>query len=290
MADVIVDGGEPRRQDHYVAPIASVMVHVDFDSGSDDRIRCAAELAERFGSTLIGVAGWVPGREPLGEPERTHERDEDRLARISVELGRLAERFRDVAGRTRQPVEWRAGFKFPREVIVNEARAADLLVIGTHPDQDDVVHAFDPGAVILAAGRPVMVLPRGVRSLPALRILIAWKDTREARRAVRDALPLLKGAQDVSIAVAKPQRGEGVDEQIADVAKYLARHGVAVRQQIATFAEEEAGQILLQLAKERHADLVVAGAHGRTRLSEWIFGGVTRHFLTISSVPCLFSN
>jgi nucleotide-binding universal stress UspA family protein len=119
---------------------------------------------------------------------------------------------------------------------------------------------------------------------------VAWKDAREARRAIHDALPFLKLADEVSIAVAKPPGAEDADAQIADVAKYLERHDVHVAEQISTIAGEDEEDVLLDLARQHRVNLIVAGAYGRTRLSEWIFGGVTRRLLLNSPVPCLLSN
>jgi nucleotide-binding universal stress UspA family protein len=78
--------------------------------------------------------------------------------------------------------------------------------------------------------------------------------------------------------------------QIADVAQYLARHNVAVSRQIAPAGSSDEGEVLLDLAKQHRANLIVAGAYGRTRLSEWIFGGVTRQLLMSGTVPCLLSS
>jgi nucleotide-binding universal stress UspA family protein len=179
---------------------------------------------------------------------------------------------------------------FPREVIPKEARAADLLVIGQSMLPGDVIHSYDPGTIILAAGRPVLVVPPGIERLDFSRILVAWKDTREARRAIHDALPFLKLADEVSIAVAKTSGTEYADVQIADVANYLERHDVRVAEQISTVADENEEDVLLDLARQHRINLIVAGAYGRTRLSEWIFGGVTRNLLLNSPIPCLVSN
>ena len=163
--------------------LASIMVHVDWNAGSDERIRLAADLSDRFGAVLIGVAGWVPGRERAALAHAELEQPEKRLKWIRAELDRLGERFREVAGITALPTEWRGSFNFPREVIAREARAADLVVIGSRPAADDVLHSFDPGEVLLAAGRPVLIAPQGHAALSARRILIAWKDT--TKRAAR---------------------------------------------------------------------------------------------------------
>lgn len=101
------------------------MVHVDWASGSNDRIRLATNLAERFGAVLMGVAGSVPGRVPGGWFEAELEKSEDRIERVSAVLNRLAERFRADAGATAQPVEWRGRFTFPAWLCLNCAARND---------------------------------------------------------------------------------------------------------------------------------------------------------------------
>jgi nucleotide-binding universal stress UspA family protein len=271
--------------------LVSIMVYVDFDDASANRIRAAADLAVRFNSVLIGVGAW-----PLGQsealPSNLSSAETDRQQAIAQRLRKLGDDFREIAAKSACAVEWRSSAHFPREVLVAEARAADILVIGRDSIRGDVYRTYDPGTVILEAGRPVLVLPRDVTRLNHSRMLIAWKDTREARRAVHDALPLLKTAEKVAIAVANPQARSPttIDAQVSDLTQYLKRHGVTLDQQIETVAGEDDGHILLELANTYQADLIVAGAYGRTRLSEWIFGGVTRHLLTTSPIPCLFSS
>ena len=265
--------------------LAAIMVTVDFDPASKARINLAADLARRFGSLLIGVAGWPLIKRPVETLS-----DSEVAERASRELRNLGEAFRKITEQTAVRVEWRASTNFPREIVPREARAADLLVIGQSMLPGDAVHSYDPGTIILAAGRPVLVVPPEIDHLDFSRVLVAWKDTREARRAVRDALPFLKLADEVSIAVAKTPGTEDADAQIADVARYLGRHDVRVAQQIATVASEHEEVLLLDLAKQHRVNLIVAGAYGRTRLSEWIFGGVTRNLLLNSPIPCLVSN
>jgi nucleotide-binding universal stress UspA family protein len=266
--------------------LATIMVGVDFDPASKSRINLAAELARRLKSLLIGVAGWPllkDGHKPILEGAGSVEF-------VSTELERLGEKFRRFAGEITDRIEWRSSMDFPREVIPKEARAADLVVIGQGILPGDVAHTYDPGTIILAAGRPVMVVPPEIDRLDFSRALIAWKDTREARRAVRDAIPLLQQAKDIAIAVVHSRASERTDAQIADLMGYLTRHKVSVTQQIANVSNENEATILLQLAEEHHVDLIVAGAYGRTRLGEWIFGGVTRDLLLNSRICCLFSN
>jgi nucleotide-binding universal stress UspA family protein len=268
------------------------MVGVDLDATAKARIGVAVELASRFDALLIGVAGWPLCQESAataGEatlPIGGHWNQED----VLLQLQHLGEKFRALASSAPLGVEWRSSTGFPREVIANQARAADLVVIGRDELPGDVARTYDPGTIILTAGRPVLAVPPAVGRVSASRVLIAWKDTREARRAVRDALPFLQKAVSISIATANPDKSTGTDAQVADLARYLARHDVKVDKQIATVADQEEGDILLGLAEQNGIDLLVAGAYGRSRFSEWIFGGVTRHLLRHSAIPCLFSN
>ena len=271
--------------------VASIAVYVDFDPGSAGRITIAADWAAKFGAALIGVTGWLPGRETGGWFEYELDRPGDRTDRITGELDELGERFRNLVRHKVETVEWRASIHFPREVIPAEARAADLVIIGPRTVAEDAYHAFDAGEVLLKAGRPVLVVPDGVTSNAGERILIAWKDTREARHAVKDALPYLTAAKDVTLVqIADEVEEAAAVAQLSDVERYLVRHGIEVRAKSVLRPRGLIADQLRNEAKNEGADLIVAGAYGHTRLGEWIFGGVTRGLLNSDDVCCLFSN
>jgi nucleotide-binding universal stress UspA family protein len=176
-------------------------------------------------------------------------------------------------------------------LVSNEARAADLVIIGRETGSDDRDLALDPGIAILRAGRPVLIVPDEVDSLPARRIMLAWKDTRESRRAVSDALPFLKEATEVMIAEVCESGTETESlRSVEDVATYLRRHGVSVGAKVFLRAEHSVAGELLRFAKDENSDLIVAGGYGHSRLGEWMFGGVTRDLLVKSQVCCLFSH
>ena len=239
---------------------------------------------------LIGVAGWVPGRERAALSHAELQQPEKRLKWIRAELDRLGERFGEVAGITALPTEWRGSFNFPREVIAREARAADLVVIGSRPAADDVSDTFDPGEVLLTAGRPVLISPQSHAALSARRILIAWKDTRETRRAVQSALPFLQQAEHVTLVeVAEDLLEAQAQAHLADVEAYLSRHGIKVGVKAVLKPHGAIAHQLTTAAADNRADLIVAGAYGHTRLGEWIFGGATRGLLHTSKLCCLFS-
>jgi nucleotide-binding universal stress UspA family protein len=171
--------------------------------------------------------------------------------------------------------------------------AADLIVVGgtPHPVLRDPYRTLDPGAVLLRAGRPILLVPPGVASPPGKRVAVAWKDTREARRAVADALPFLRQADTVVLAEFCAQGEEAsARHHLEDLKQFLARHGVdTAREQVAAI-EATATSSLLGLVEADAIDLIVAGGYGHTRLGEWIFGGVTRDLMTGSPVCCLLSH
>ena len=290
MADAAADLVQRSGLRAHGTTVASIAVYVDFDTGSDGRIGIAADWASKFGAVLIGVTGWLPGREAGGWFEYELERP-DRVDRIMGELEKLAERFRSLVHHKVETVEWRASFHFPREVIPAEARAADLVIIGPRTVAEDAYHAFDAGEVLLKAGRPVLVVPDGVTSNAGERILIAWKDTREARHAVQDALPYLTAAKDITLVqIAEEVEERAAVAQLDDVERYLVRHRIEVRAKLVLHPTGSIADQLRNVAKNEGADLIVAGAYGHTRLGEWIFGGVTRGLLNTGDVCRLFSN
>ena len=136
--------------------------------------------------------------------------------------------------------------------------------------------AFDPGTVILSAGRPVLVVPDGVAGCSGQQVLVAWKDTREARRAVQSALPYLNVAKHVSlVTIIEGVLESAARNQLDDVEKYLLRHEIKVSEKFVLNPKGSASDQLMNLAKSEGADLMLAGAYGHTRLGEWLFGGVT---------------
>jgi nucleotide-binding universal stress UspA family protein len=270
---------------------ASLMVHVDADEPSEPRIRLAAGIAEQFTATLIGFSACAP-RPPVAADASVYAEGvaAEREA-IASQLKQREHDFRKAADGGNHPVEWRSAIDLPSEALAREARAADLVVIGRERSVADSYRSVDPGSVILKTGRPVLAVPRLLNTLRTKRILIAWQDTREARRAVHDALPFLHRADEVLVTEIRNDGQDRSDSHVGDIANYLSRHriaaspGVMLKSSSAPVAEE-----LLRLAEREQTDLIVAGAYGHSRLGEWIFGGVTRDLLATSPVCCLFSH
>jgi nucleotide-binding universal stress UspA family protein len=160
------------------------------------------------------------------------------------------------------------------------------------PGAEDAYHAFDPGMVLLNAGRPVLIVPDGLgEHYPGRRVLVAWKETREARHAVHSALPYLRMAEHIALVeIAENVLEAAARERLDDVEQYLLRHGIVVNKKAVLNSHGSISDLLRNEASKESADLIVAGAYGHTRLGEWVFGGVTRGLLQKCEVCCLFSN
>ena len=143
---------------------------------------------------------------------------------------------------------------------------------------------------MLRAGRPILLVPPGVTSPPGKRIAVAWKDTREARRAIVDALPFLREAQAVVVVEFCEQGEEASGRDREDVMQFLLRHGVDTASQQVRPVDATVAKALLHFFQDDAIDLIVAGGYGHTRLGEWILGGVTHDLLTGSPVCCLLSH
>jgi nucleotide-binding universal stress UspA family protein len=144
---------------------------------------------------------------------------------------------------------------------------------------------------VLGAGRPVLVTAGNAEHLLGKTVLVAWKDSREARRALQDALPLLQEAKEVMvIEVCEHGTEQQSQRRIDDVTNYLRRHKVKTGAIACLHAERSIADEILRFATDGKADLIIAGGYGRSRLGEWTFGGVTRGLLTDSPLCCLFSH
>ena len=265
---------------------ATLIVQAAADEDGKARIALAAGVARQFGALLIGVAArdlMPPVTAPAAGPVVVAALIAIQEKDIRKELDAAEQQFRAIAAKPDQRVSWRSALDNPVKVFAREARAADLLVIGRRPEcaSSHLSRHMDPGDVLMRAGRPVLVVPPGLSHLDAAHVVVAWKDSREARRAVADALPLLKRATGVLVLEICDTTGdqENAKGAIEDVAEYLSRHGVAATAETRVLREGSVSAELLLAAEQRGAELVVAGGYAHSRFQDWVFGGLTRALL-----------
>jgi nucleotide-binding universal stress UspA family protein len=274
---------------------ATVMVSLALDQPNQARLEVAGELAERFEATLVGVAAarFAP---PLyftdgAEAQRLIDQEEVSVKRC---LNDLEAEFRAATKARGGRVEWRSATDFPARFVLAQARCADIVVSGGQsPAFSDAFSLVSPRDLVMQAGRPLLVVPDRTDWLDLRSVLVAWKDTPEARRAVADALPMLRKAKNVVI-VEIPEADDDRSSamaRVSDVASWLARHGVTATARVsdATGSETAAAQ-LERVAGDVGAGLIVAGAYGHSRFRELILGGVTQYLVTQTARCVLLSH
>jgi nucleotide-binding universal stress UspA family protein len=271
---------------------ATVLVYVDAEQSAEGPVRIAAAVAEKFNATLIGLSALGVRPAFAAEGIVIDERLSPALVdELKAELSETETWFRRIAGGDPRRREWRSAIDIPIDVLAREARCADLIVIARDHVRGGVYKSIETSSAVLKLGRPTLVLPPNGAMLEGRHVVIGWRDTREARRAVQDALPFLHEAERVTI-VEICETGEETDTSghLDDVARYLGRHRIRASPKIIMHRQGPAASQLLMLAASEGADLLVTGAYGHSRLGEWIFGGVTQDLLTRSALACLMSH
>lgn len=263
---------------------ATLLVTMGLDGADDAVLQVAGDLAPRLGCAVIGIAVCQPMQLVYTEGYSTGDLIEQDRAQKEDLVTKAEARFRSVLGPCVPNLHWRSSVCYLplSDTIAENARAADLVLIspGMPGSMLDTSLHIDVGALVVQLGRPALVVPRDTTKLELQHIMIAWKDTRETRRAIVDALPLLRLADRVTVAqVAASADLPATRSRLLDVAAWLERHGIAARTIAAPSAGDDAAG-LDGIALEYGVTFLVAGAYGHNRLREWALGGVTRELLT----------
>jgi nucleotide-binding universal stress UspA family protein len=284
-------------------PFKDILVYLDNGRGWETRLRLAGELARRQGAHLTGLYGIEPL--PLGAANATRNTYvevetvrllQQRYRDAALEAAAAAEQaFRETARAAAVGEEWRLLEGDVAQLATLHARYADLMVLG-QVDPDNPGHGSAqrlPESVLVGSGRPALLVPYvGRFETVGDTVLVAWNATREAARAVNDAIPILQGAQQVTVLSVNPARGIAGDGDLpaADIAHHLARHGIKAEASYTVAEDVEVGDLILSRAADLGADLIVMGGYGHSRTRELILGGATRSLLEHMTVPVLLSH
>ena len=267
---------------------STLMVNLALGQPNTALLAATNALAQTFGSTVIGIAS----RQQIQiiytdgcyvSPEIIQD-DRDEIDR---ELRAAEAEFRgsvDLPG-----LQWRSAVSIepPSDYVVREARGADLLLTGMPSRNRSDTTRVGAGELVMQTGRPVVVVPPSVPHVSMERVILAWKDTRETRRAAWDAVPLLKRAAAVTVVeIVLEDDLPDARARVADVARWLRGHGVTAETEVHVSTDNDADQ-LRALSHSLGADCIVAGAYGHSRVREWALGGVTRDLL-MRSDRCAF--
>ncbi|MGB0552370.1 MAG: universal stress protein [Alphaproteobacteria bacterium] len=270
----------------------SILVYTDRGTSAKIRLALAGKLAENHNAYIVGLAVRQTQIYPMGFVEII---PQDVINSISaqteeaiVALHGSFEAAMAACGLSANS-EWRDATGDPSQRIAVHGRYSDLIIIG-QPDPDVQFGLATELAddVLLQAGRPILVIPDTQKEADiGKRIMVAWNGSREAARAVADAMPLLKRAASVDVVSANPD--DIGDDPGADIGHFLARHGVTVEVSHTLTDGISIGDELLNRTADRNTDILVMGGYGHSRFRETVLGGATRHILRHMTVPTLLS-
>jgi nucleotide-binding universal stress UspA family protein len=269
---------------------AMLMVNLELGRSNAGLLQIAGELAERFGAGVVGITGRQPLQMIYGDGYVDGELFEQDCDEIGKAIKATEAEFRaELQGRV-AAVQWRSSqtYAYMADYVAREARSVDLILTRmSSSDAFDASRTVNIGDLIMQAGRPVLIVPAAQRPLRLERFLIAWKDTRESRRAVGDALAMLKGAKHVSVVEIAPEQDlTAASGRVRDVVSWLERHAIKAEGATSISTGDDAAA-LLAFGQQNEAQVIVAGAYGHSRIREWVLGGVTRDLL-LGSNRCSF--
>jgi nucleotide-binding universal stress UspA family protein len=258
---------------------SAVILHVQGDAEAGTRLACAVDLAERFGAMLYGVAA-EKGDSGSQVVDATGARLTSARARFdqaTVDLGERASFCSEV--------------ELPGDAVTAASRVADLIVAGGSPRRNyDPRHEASPAYLAMTSGRPVLVVPPEARPLAARQVLLIWDDSREARRAMADAMPFFERAERVVVLATGPQdHARQTHAEAEAITAALKRRGVNAEAKVIEQPRLD-GSTILRQADAEGADLVVCGADGHTRFGSWVLSGVTAELLAQAQAYLLLSH
>lgn len=275
----------------------TVLVHVDDAKNARARIELAAQLAISEEAHLIGTALTGVSRF-LYEAATVNPDDPGLVPYLDV----MRKRASDTLTHFDQIVDRAGVHSFEKRLtdddaaggISLQARYADLVVLGQFDREATSVNNYAevPEYIVMNVGAPTLVVPYiGSFDNICERVLIAWNASMESVRAVRGAMPLLRRAKIVEVAIFNPaSRPEAYgSEPGADIALYLSRHGLKV-DVMQEKTDADAGEALLSLAANLNSSLLVMGCYGTSRFREILLGGATRTVLESMTLPVLMSH
>ena len=269
---------------------STLMVHLDGARPNAAVLDATAKLAKQHDAGVIGIAACTPAQLAGGDGYAASEFAVLERDIVIDELVGAKTDFQTHVGLQPHVLEWRSISTLDNiaHVIAAHARCADLLITSIGPWPNNRATHADTGDLIVSAGRPVLVVSDADGASDFKNVMVAWNDTRECRRAITAALPMLKAAECVTL-VEISNDPISKRDAIKDVMHWLGRHKIAANR-INSRMHGSKPETLSTIANDVKADLVVAGAYGHSRIREWAFGGVTRDLLLHERLSTLLSH
>ncbi|RVU83529.1 universal stress protein [Leucothrix sargassi] len=275
--------------------IKDIHVHVDNDSACGKRLNVAAHLSEKIDAHLTGI--FVNRSFPLPSYEMFPATDDiyDSYEKMLEQKAAAArDTFFQFIDKNNARVSWKSVRGSFYQALANEARYSDLLILGQpDPSDTDSLNKVLADEIIFTSGRPCLLVPHSSSNAEfGTSPLIAWDGSREASRAIHDALPLLELAGKATIYIVDPEK---TDTNFSDLpgammSEHLARHGIDVTVQVSRGSSQSSGDAILNHVETFGHDLIVMGAYGHSRWREIVLGGATRTIIKDTNVPVFMSH
>jgi nucleotide-binding universal stress UspA family protein len=278
--------------------LKNILMHMDATDRCTERLKLAVDLARRHDAHLSGLYVVPESFYPFVNDGAYYPQAEinDWIKAEKKIAKNVEQSFRDFIEHEGILGEWRSEQGTLRRTVALHARYADLTIVGMGNTENskNYIDPFLAEDVVMESGRPILVVPKtGQFDGVGKRVLVCWNASREAIRAINDAMPLLQLADEVTVLVVNPDEpssGDHGEIPSADITLHLARHGVKAEAKSIKSDQSKLGEIILSRAFDAKVDLIVAGAYGRSEAREWLFGGVTYTLLHESTVPAFLSH
>jgi len=275
--------------------IKNILVHIDHSMACEKRVNAAIDLARQNNARLCGLFVvpdyFMPSYvEAQISTDIIAQINEEAVTRAKETLNQVKAQVADAGLSLEAYIE--EGNLI--NILSDYARYSDLLVLGqSQTDDPENLSEGLADHLVIEGGAPCLVIPYiGTRTTLGKRILLAWNESRESARALKDALPFLSQAEFVEVLFIKPKSHDPVHTETQEkvVSSYLADHGVNARVSLNIDDHLDPGNVILAQASENNIDLVVMGAYGHSRLREMVLGGATHHLLKEMTVPVFMSH
>ena len=271
----------------------NLMVNAKFGQSNDALLQAAKHIASRTAMSIIGIMAEQQTQMVYGRGYATldfFDREQAHLEElIAAEEITFNTAFKDNV----VPIKWRSmvSMEPASDFIVANARCVDLIITSIAPsDFYEGPNTAQAGAIVMQAGRPVLAVPVNNTEFKLNNLLVGWKDTREARRAILDALPLLKMAIKVTVLeIVEKDEEAAANKRLHEIIKWLESHDVTAIPLVAIANDADAIQFI-NIANQLKPDVIVIGAYGHNRFCEWVLGGVTNELLQGAEFCLLLSH
>jgi nucleotide-binding universal stress UspA family protein len=270
-----------------------LLVHVDGSHAGRRRVRFAVDLAARVGARLDGLHVTPPAEAPpYYKPSVLPKVEQEIAARLVADAHAAATIFHEETAQRLPDARWYEAAGDISSGVCARARYADMVILGQYEWQDPPQrHPLPvPNSVASHCGRPVLVVPADAPAAALTKIAIAWDGSREAVRAVHDALPLLHLARSIEILTMVSPSTIQDEAGGKDLSAHLAHHGIEATMDVRQIATRDEHGSLRKEIEQGHSDLLVMGGYSHPMWVEFVFGGATQSILLSLRTPILVSH